>query len=138
MPDERLVAAAVITRGQEVLISRRLDGRPPWAFVAGTIEAGETPQAAAVREVAEETGMTVTAGLIMGQRTHPATGRVIVYVTAVPLTGSADRPVAALTGPGPHRPGPGRSACGHACRKASRSALIVSACVVGMPCGKPL
>jgi 8-oxo-dGTP pyrophosphatase MutT (NUDIX family) len=86
MPDERLVAAAVITRGQEVLISRRLDGRPPWAFVAGTIEAGETPQAAAVREVAEETGMTVTAGLIMGQRTHPATGRVIVYVAAVPLT----------------------------------------------------
>jgi hypothetical protein len=26
----------------------------------------------------------------------------------------------------------------HAFRKASRSALIVSACVVGMPCGKPL
>jgi hypothetical protein len=26
----------------------------------------------------------------------------------------------------------------YAFRKASRSALIVSACVVGMPCGKPL
>jgi hypothetical protein len=26
----------------------------------------------------------------------------------------------------------------HASRKANRSALMVSACVVGMPCGKPL
>jgi 8-oxo-dGTP pyrophosphatase MutT (NUDIX family) len=86
MPDERLVTAAVITRGKEVLISRRLDGRPPWAFVAGTIEAGETPQEAAVREVAEETGMLVTADMIIGRRTHPLTGRVIVYVAAAPST----------------------------------------------------
>ena len=39
------------------------------------------------------------------------------------------------------RPGPPRSpvrpAGGQLCRNASRSALIVSASVVGMPCGKP-
>jgi 8-oxo-dGTP pyrophosphatase MutT (NUDIX family) len=86
MPDERLVAAAVVTRGREVLISRRLDGKPPWAFVAGSIESGETPQDAAVREVAEETGLTVAAGVIIGQRTHPVTGLDIVYVAARPST----------------------------------------------------
>jgi 8-oxo-dGTP diphosphatase len=82
MTEDRPVAAAVVTWRREVLISRRLDGRPPWSFVSGTIEPGERPEDAAVREVAEETGLVVTARTIIGQRTHPATGRVIAYVAA--------------------------------------------------------
>ena len=41
-----------------------LRGRPPamgtWSLPGGRLEAGETPEQAAVREVAEETGLAVT------------------------------------------------------------------------------
>jgi 8-oxo-dGTP pyrophosphatase MutT (NUDIX family) len=79
-----LVAAAVVTCGRGVLVSRRLDGAPPWAFVAGAVEPGESPQDAAVREVMEETGMVVAAGSEIGRRDHPVTGRSLVYVAAGP------------------------------------------------------
>jgi 8-oxo-dGTP diphosphatase len=84
------VAAAVVTCGQEVLISRRLDGQPPWSFVSGTIEPGERPHDAAVREVMEETGLVIAAGATIGERIHPVTGRVIVYVAAEPRTGRGE------------------------------------------------
>jgi len=35
-------------------------------------------------------------------------------------------------------PRPGLSSSAQLLKKASRSALMVSACVVGIPCGKPL
>lgn len=82
MTRKRPVVAAIVTWGREVLISQRVDGTPLWSFISGTIEPGERPEDAAVREVAEETGLRVSTGMIIGQRTHPATGRVIVYVAA--------------------------------------------------------
>jgi mutator protein MutT len=52
-------ASAVVWRQDEVLLVRR--GRPPgkdyWSLPGGKIEAGETPEAAALREVREETGL---------------------------------------------------------------------------------
>jgi 8-oxo-dGTP diphosphatase len=98
LPAQRPVAAAVVTRGPDVLISRRQDGSPPWSFVSGTIEPGETPQDAAVREVAEETGLMITASQVIGHRDHPVTGRTIAYVAAVPLAGPDS--VRALAGSG--------------------------------------
>ena len=52
--------AASGQRGLEVLVLRRAPGgRSPgsWETVHGTIEGGETPAAAAVRELREETGL---------------------------------------------------------------------------------
>lgn len=58
----RLAALAVTLRGDQVLLARRRN--PPdaglWGFPGGHVEPGETALAAAVRELAEETGVIAT------------------------------------------------------------------------------
>ena len=49
----------------EILLQRRGDCNM-WGFPGGTVELGETPQMAAVREVKEETGLDVVAGELVG------------------------------------------------------------------------
>ena len=62
------VVAAVIERGGRVLIARRhaashLGGR--WEFPGGKRQAGETPEAALVREIREELDAAVTVGELL-------------------------------------------------------------------------
>jgi 8-oxo-dGTP pyrophosphatase MutT (NUDIX family) len=57
MPEPSPVVAAIVTSDVGVLVGRRNDGKPPWTFIAGKIEPGESPADAAVREVKEETGL---------------------------------------------------------------------------------
>ncbi|WCR10428.1 NUDIX hydrolase [Paracoccus stylophorae] len=58
----RLAALAVTLRGDRVLLARRRN--PPdaglWGFPGGHVDPGETALAAAVRELAEETGIVAT------------------------------------------------------------------------------
>ena len=82
------VVAVVVTCPLGVLAVRRVNGRPPWAFPGGTIEPGESPADAAVREIREETGCPIRPGRILESRTHPATGQAIIYVAAVPDQGT--------------------------------------------------
>lgn len=49
----------------EVLLQRRGDSNK-WGFPGGALEIGETPQAAAVREAKEETGLDVEVGRVIG------------------------------------------------------------------------
>jgi 8-oxo-dGTP diphosphatase len=79
------VVAVIVTSGARVLVGKRNDGRPPWTFIAGEIEPEEDPADAAVREVKEETGLDIRPGRILGTRVHPATGRVMLYMTAEPV-----------------------------------------------------
>jgi 8-oxo-dGTP diphosphatase len=81
-PGQPAVAAAIVTSPLGVLVGRRRDGNPPWTFPAGKIEAGESPEDAAVRETLEETGLRICATGVVGSRVHPQTGVPIVYVTA--------------------------------------------------------
>jgi ADP-ribose pyrophosphatase YjhB (NUDIX family) len=61
------VGAIVIDGGQLLLVRR---GRPPgqgqWSVPGGRVEAGERLCDAVVREVAEETGLEVTCGALVG------------------------------------------------------------------------
>ena len=66
-----------------MLIILRLGGVPPWGFVTGKIEPGESrADAAAAREVKEEAGLGFQHGEIIGQRLHPVTQRLVIYMTA--------------------------------------------------------
>ena len=64
-PPILLVAAGALVRGDGyVLLQRRPDTKHHgglWEFPGGKVEAGETPEAALIRELAEELGIAVVA-----------------------------------------------------------------------------
>lgn len=88
LPEPRPVVAAVVTSSLGVLVGKRNDNSPPWTFIAGEIEAGESPAQAAEREVMEETGLRVIAAKVIGRRVHPRSGRLMVYISATPADGT--------------------------------------------------
>lgn len=60
-----VVAVALINPVGEVLMQSRPPGRSMaglWEFPGGKVEAGETPEAALIREIGEELGVTLRAG----------------------------------------------------------------------------
>jgi 8-oxo-dGTP diphosphatase len=87
-PEPAPVVAAIVTSRKGVLVGRRNDGKPPWAFIGGEIEPGESPADAAIREVKEETGLEIRAGGIIGRRVHPATKRHMIYMAARAVGGT--------------------------------------------------
>jgi 8-oxo-dGTP diphosphatase len=83
-PQPPAVITAIVTSAKGVLMGRRNDGKPPWTFIAGENEPGESPADTIIREVKEETGLEITPGRIIGEREHPKTGRWMIYVEAQP------------------------------------------------------
>jgi 8-oxo-dGTP pyrophosphatase MutT (NUDIX family) len=86
-----IVAAALIRDGT-VLIGCRdhpaeLAGR--WEFPGGKCERGETPQAALVREIAEELGARIEVGPELGRQQLPD-GAVLILLEARLATGSPE------------------------------------------------
>lgn len=74
------VAMAVIVRDGLLLMAKRRFREPItgsaepvvlWSFPSGEVEPNETPEAAAVREVAEELGVAVRALARISERIHP-------------------------------------------------------------------
>ena len=91
MEPQAPIAGAVIVHDKRVLLIRRTvsEGTLSWQFPAGEIEPGETPELAAVRETAEEVGLTVSATDKLGERVHPATGRTMTYIACDLIAGTA-------------------------------------------------
>jgi 8-oxo-dGTP diphosphatase len=85
------ISAAIIVSGGKVLMVRRRisEGELMWQFPAGAIEPGEGAQDAAVRETLEETGLTVKALHLLGERVHPNTGRLMSYTACEVVEGEA-------------------------------------------------
>lgn len=84
-PEPQPVVAGIVTSDLGVLIGKRRDGKPPWTFIAGEIEPGESPTDAVIREVKEETGLLVSAAeREIGRRVHPKTGRTMIYLACRP------------------------------------------------------
>lgn len=85
------VAAAIVVKDGRVLLVRRRvsEGSLSWQFPAGKVEGAENPTGAAVRETREETGLTVAARQVLGERAHPATGRAMIYVACDVVAGEA-------------------------------------------------
>lgn len=85
-----IAAAVIVDDGRFLLVQRAVsEGSLSWQFPAGEVEAGETAEDAAVRETAEEAGLTVVVKARLGERTHPATGREMVYVACEVIDGEA-------------------------------------------------
>ncbi|MFD5563813.1 NUDIX hydrolase [Kitasatospora griseola] len=85
-----IAAAIVVQDGRVLMVQRRVaEGELSWQFPAGEIEAGETPEEAAVRETAEEVGLTVKAERLLGERVHPKTGRQMSYTACDVVAGTA-------------------------------------------------
>lgn len=90
--DERptISAAIIASEGRVLMVRRRVkEGELSWQFPAGEVEAGETPEQAAVRETSEEVGLEVSAVKSLGERVHPKTGRTMAYVACDVISGSA-------------------------------------------------
>jgi len=69
-----VVAGLVVDDAGRVLVTQRRADQPlplQWEFPGGKIEAGESPQAALARELAEELGVVVEVGRVWDVLFHP-------------------------------------------------------------------
>lgn len=75
------VTIGVVKKDEQILIVKRKEGEGNlrWQFPGGTLEDNETDKQAVVREVFEETGCTVIANELLGQRNHPYTKKNMSY-----------------------------------------------------------
>jgi 8-oxo-dGTP diphosphatase len=67
LPVVLVVACALVDEDGRVLIARRPEGKPMaglWEFPGGKVHAGETPEAALIRELKEELGIDVAASCL--------------------------------------------------------------------------
>ncbi|MEU3064941.1 NUDIX hydrolase [Streptomyces subrutilus] len=85
-----IAAAIVVHEGRVLMVRRRVsEGQLSWQFPAGEVEPGEAREDAAARETQEETGLTVKAMKLLGERIHPATGRLMSYTACEVIGGHA-------------------------------------------------
>jgi ADP-ribose pyrophosphatase YjhB (NUDIX family) len=88
--DPKLAVAVIIERDDRILLGKRADWtRSPgkWSFPSGFVERGEVVEKAAIREVQEETGMTIEVGPVLGALSETGDPVVLLLYTAISATG---------------------------------------------------
>lgn len=97
LPEVPCVGAVVHDEHGRLLVIQRghAPGRGLWSLPGGRVEAGEDEASAVVREVAEETGLRVRAGAVLGRVRIPGDGVVFTVADfACRLAQPGQRPVA--------------------------------------------
>ncbi len=93
--DPKVAAAAFIERDNHVLLVRRAMNpeRGKWALPAGYIDYGEDPRDAVMREVLEETGLTIEVTRLLDVQGSPGTfGASIIIVYGGRVVGGTASP----------------------------------------------
>ena len=83
------VRAAIFNEQGELLLVRHAYGRRDWNVPGGGIEQSESPIAAAVREVWEETGLRVRASHLIGLYSIPVMGNLTSFFHMETVEGGA-------------------------------------------------
>ncbi len=116
MPDLHrtvVVALAFIRQGDSILLVRQREGPGYWGLPGGVLEAGESVDQAAIREVKEETGLDVRLLRLVGLYSKPAEGALAVTFEAEAVGGAllqaTDETIEARYFPVAHLPQPIRS-----------------------------
>lgn len=94
--DLRVIVGAAIVSDGRVLACERAD--PPevagkWEFPGGKVEAGETEEAALVRECEEELGVVIAVGERVGQDVPLGNGRAVLRVYSARLVQGTPEPL---------------------------------------------
>ncbi|WP_433241000.1 NUDIX domain-containing protein [Streptosporangium sp. CA-135522] len=74
LPSAFVSACLLLTDAEDRVLLVKPNYRPGWSFPGGITEAGEAPHDCAVREVAEELGVTVEAGGLLVVHWSPPAG----------------------------------------------------------------
>jgi mutator protein MutT len=88
--DPKLCACALVVDRGKILLARRAADQVEagrWNLPGGFVDRGETVEAAAAREVFEETGLEVEIGLLIGVFSYPGDPVVVVVHEARPMSG---------------------------------------------------
>lgn len=87
--DPKLAVAVLVNDGRGLVLQRRkIDpGMGKWTFPSGYVERGERVEDAAVREVAEETGLEVRINELLGLYSHPGNPVALAVYTADAIGG---------------------------------------------------
>lgn len=82
--DPKVAVVAFVTDGDRLLLVKRAHepGKGQWALPAGFVDADESPEAAAVRETREETGLDVTIEALIAVLHRPDEGGLADIVIA--------------------------------------------------------
>jgi 8-oxo-dGTP pyrophosphatase MutT (NUDIX family) len=81
-----VAAYAVVVDDGRVLLTRRRDS-DDWVLPGGSVEEGEAPWEAAVREVAEETGLQIEPDRLVGVYAKRSERDLVLVITATALGG---------------------------------------------------
>jgi 8-oxo-dGTP diphosphatase len=92
-----VVVAAVVRDGDRVLACRRAPGKDAagrWEFPGGKVESGESPEAALVREIAEELGVRIHVGALLDRTVTARAGGRAIDLACFDCRLDGDAPVA--------------------------------------------